>query len=884
MMDVEEVRQLLRSEGFSPLFDGHPDGLFVFTADGRFVAGNPPFRAGRGDDPERLAGLHFRDVVLADDVELAVAEFEAAAAGERRQYVAGTVLADGSVVRRQITHLPFVHDGTTVAVLGIAKDVAEFERIVADNATRQRLLWTAGRLARFAGWRVDLVSSTTSWSDEMYAILGYPPEPSRRPRDRLLDESSPGAAEVADAIARCAAGGEEFTLEADVIDANGATLRLQLLGEPVRDASGAIVAVEGAAVDVTEREAGRRAESLLSKVLDSINDAFFFLDRDWVITYLNPRAQEIVGADAEAVVGRVLWEIYPNGGASEFAILYRQAVSENRPMTVRDYYPPLQMWFEATAYPTGTGVAVYLRDVTEVESVRQQLVARVAELSAQNAMLEEAQEAIIVRDLDGTIRYWNAAATRLYGWTRDEAVGRLARELIYAGPDQFDRVIQVAMREGRWSGELQQIDKSGALRDVRSSWTVVRDEHGEPESLFSITTDITEEKRRDALELRAQRMESLGTLASGIAHDLNNVLAPILMAVQLLSPGETDPARLQILNSTELAVQRGADMIRQVLSFASGTSGQQVDIDLADVVAELESMNVESRADGARLQFDVAEDLWPVTGDPTQLLQVLLNLVTNARDAAADDGTVTVRVRNLTLSDEYTSVSHIAPPGDYVQVEVEDNGGGMSPAVLGKIFEPFFTTKKAGSGTGLGLSTSLAIVRGHGGYMQAYSEPGRGSTFRVHLPVQRQRPELNETAVTERIQPLPRGENELVLVVDDIAAMRMMARQVLEAYGYRTAVASNGAEALEFIESGREVVDVVLTDMAMPVMGGAAMASYLRENHPSIPVIATSGLVANGDVAGGGDSGIRFFLPKPYTTSDLLRTLVEALHPAASER
>lgn len=620
------------------------------------------------------------------------------------------------------------------------------------------------------------------------------------------------------------------------------------------------------------------AEARLSDVLASISDALVFVDRNWVITSMNPRAEDMLSMRAADGVGRVVWDVFPFSDASEFAIGYRKAMRENATVTVRDYYAPLEMWFEVTAHPTGDGLAISVLDVTELESVREELRTRTAEIAAQSALLDNARDAIVVRDLDSTIRYWNAAASRIYGWARDEVVGRNARELLYDEPEQLDRAVEATIRDGHWSGELRQVSKSGDRLEVESSWTLVRDEFGQPASVFSVNTDITEKRRREELDLRTQRMESLGTLASGIAHDLNNVLTPILMAVQLLMPGETDPARVEILRSTELAVKRGADMIRQVLSFASGANGRRVRVEMAEVLAELELMRTETLPGNIRLSFDVAEDLWPTSGDPTQLFQVLLNLVTNARDAMPDGGEIDIRARNVTLVDNYSSVSHIAMPGDYVQVEVEDNGLGMRPDVLNKIFEPFFTTKESGSGTGIGLSTSIAIVRGHGGYMQAYSEPGRGSLFRLHLPADSQRLGVDESDVAELLEELPRGNGELVLVVDDEAAIRMLTRQTLDAYGYVTTVASNGAEAIDFIESGRESVALVLTDMAMPVMDGAALAAYLLRNHPSIPVVAASGLNANGGVARAKDSGVRSFLSKPYTTTELLRTIFEALH------
>jgi two-component system cell cycle sensor histidine kinase/response regulator CckA len=875
-VDPDELRSLLRHEGFTTLFNGHPDGIFVFTPDGRFVMGNPPMMARGGFPPEQLARMRFRDFLLMDDVERAVAEFEAACAGERRQYVATGVRADGGTIRTQVTHVPFVRDGTTLAVFGLAKDIGDLENAVQQELDALRLLEIASRLAKFGGWRLEVTTSTWTWAAEIYALLGYPQQDGPPSRDTLFPPSSSDAERLLELVDRCIDTGEPFGIEVDVLDSSRSPHRMRFLGEAVRDDSG-IVAVQGAAVDITDSELGRKAEVRLSEILGSLSDGLIFLDHQWHLTYLNPRAEQILNASAEEILGEVVWDVFPAAAASEFSIAYRQALSENRTVSVRDFYAPLGIWLEATAYPTGEGLAVYLRDVTEAEAVRRELLARNAEVAAQSALLDNASDAIIVRELDSTIRYWNPAATRIYGWERDEIIGGRARDLLYSDPAQFDHALQSTLRDGQWSGELRQIDKNGAPLVVDSSWTLVRDESGHPESVFSISNDVTEKRRRDELDLRTRRMESLGTLASGIAHDLNNVLTPILMAVQLLAPGEHDPARLEILRSTEIAVKRGADMIRQVLSFASGANGRRVPVEIADVLAELESLCAETLPEGITARFDVAEDLWPTSGDPTQLLQVLLNLLTNARDAMPNGGPIVIRARNMTLDHDYAAIDHVAASGDYVQIEIEDSGVGMSTEVLGKIFEPFFTTKETGSGTGLGLSTSMAIIRGHGGFIQAYSEPGRGSIFRVHLRSSGQREQADDSAISELLDELPRGNGELVLVVDDEVAIRTMTRQTLDAYGYTTAVASNGAEAIEFIESGRSEVSVVLTDMAMPVMDGAATAAYLLREHPTLPVIAASGLTANGEVARAENSGVRTFLAKPYTTTELLQAISRAL-------
>lgn len=615
-------------------------------------------------------------------------------------------------------------------------------------------------------------------------------------------------------------------------------------------------------------------------VLEALTDGVVFLDHEYRFTYLNPVAERFARAPREGLLGVVLWDAVPDARGTEIGIACVRAMDESVSTTVREFRPALGLWVEATAYPTPDGVAMLLRDVSLAQEREQRLAQQDALLASQAALLDNARDAIIVRDLDSTIRYWNEAATRIYGWTRDEVLGRRARDVLYSRPDDFDVAIAHTLGEGHWTGELRQVSRSGSRIIVESSWTLVRNSEGEPESIFSVNTDITEKRRAEQLALRTERMESLGTLASGIAHDLNNVLTPILMAVQLLKPGESAPDRRELLTSMEAAVKRGADMIRQVLSFATGATGRREPVDVAGLLREVSGLARDWPED-LRLIVDAPPDLWSTMGDDTQLVQVLLNLLSNARDAMPDGGTVTLSARNTTLADTYSSVSHLAMPGSYVVIEVEDGGVGIPQDSLTKIFEPFYTTKEVGAGTGLGLSTSLAVIRGHGGYMQAYSEPGRGSLFRIHLPAEvRSAP---ASATTGAADDLPRGSGQLILVVDDEAAIRQMTRQTLEAHGYTTAVASNGAEAISFIEADAAGVALVLTDMAMPVMDGAATAAYLIEHHPHIPVIAASGLNANGGVARAASSGVHSFIAKPYTTEQLLASVAAALRGPGDE-
>jgi PAS domain S-box-containing protein len=613
-----------------------------------------------------------------------------------------------------------------------------------------------------------------------------------------------------------------------------------------------------------------------SSVLAAISDGVVLVDVDWRLTFINPTAERMAGVPASELLGRVIWEALPELANTKIGDSYRTAMSQGVSTTVREFRPRSGLWLETTAYPTPDGLAVLARDVTEAQLREQKLKEQDALLRSQAALLDNARDAIIVRDLDSGILYWNEAATRIYGWTREEVIGKRARDLLYSRPDDFENAIRHTLADGHWTGELRQISKSGESIVVESSWTLVRNDEGEPDSVFSVNTDITAKRREEQLALRTERMESLGTLASGIAHDLNNVLTPILMAVQLLEPGETSTERRELLASMEAAVKRGADMIRQVLSFATGATGRRDPIDVTQLLREVSNIPRDWPRN-LHLAFEIDKGLWSTRGDDTQLVQVLLNLISNAKDAMHSRGTVTIRARNVRLADTYSSVSHLAMPGAYVVVEVEDEGAGIPAESLPKIFEPFYTTKQAGAGTGLGLSTSLAVIRGHGGYMQAYTEVGRGSTFRIHLPAEFSDDDARATEMLQQVAELPRGSQELVLVVDDEAAIRQMTRQTLDAYGYTTAVASNGAEAIAIIEADPGRVALVLTDMAMPVMDGAATAAYLIDHHPRIPVIVASGLNANGGVARAASAGVSAFLAKPYTTEQLLNAVAKAL-------
>lgn len=493
-------------------------------------------------------------------------------------------------------------------------------------------------------------------------------------------------------------------------------------------------------------------------------------------------------------------------------------------------------------------------------------------LREQARLLDEARDAIIVRGLDHKVIYWNKGAERLYGWTSDEVRGRSVLELLYRETEAFEEAVAATVREGEWTGELVQYDRTGQSIIVEGRWTVIKDERGTLSRILSISTDITKRKKLERQFLRAQRMESIGTLAGGIAHDLNNLLSPITMGAQLLESAPLDERYRRIVGTIAQSASRGAEVVRQILSFARGIEGSNEVVDVGAVVREVAGIVASTFPKNVDARVSVAPDLWPVRGDATHLNQVLLNLCVNARDAMPDGGVLTITASNINM-DELPPAAAGSLPGPYVLIEVTDTGTGMTSETIERAFDPFFTTKEPGHGTGLGLSTVLGIVKSHGGFVNVYSEPGQGSMFRVHLSAATGEPmRLEQAAGVSGEHLLARGET--ILLVDDEEAILDITRVALEANGYRVLLAEDGAQAIALYATHRSEIDLVLTDMMMPVMDGPALVAALRRVNPNVLMIATSGLQSSGRMA---SAGVRHVLQKPYSATSVLRMVREVL-------
>ena len=500
-----------------------------------------------------------------------------------------------------------------------------------------------------------------------------------------------------------------------------------------------------------------------------------------------------------------------------------------------------------------------------------------ANLRLQSAALDAAANSIVITDRSGTIQWVNPAFTRASGHSFAAAVGQSPRLLKSGKHDAafYQNLWDTILRGEVWHGEIMNCRKDKSLFTEEMTITPLKDERGEITHFVAIKQDITEKKLLEAKFLRAQRLEGLGALAGGVAHDLNNVLAPILMASELLKFQSSDPRTREMLDMIESNSQRGAGMIRQILAFARGTAGERIVLQPWHLLKDISKMMKDTFPPGIQCELRVDTELRTVLGNPTELYQVLLNLCVNARDAMPGGGTITLRADNVMLDETYARLSHAARPGNYVVLAVADTGSGIPVEIQEKIFEPFFTTKEPGKGTGLGLATVKDIVTSHGGFIHLYSEAGAGTQFKIYLPALAG----EEAAGDATLLTLPAGHGELVLVVDDEAAVREIVKATLEGYGYHVVTASDGTEAVaRFVEHLKDV-QILFTDIQMPHMDGVATIRALRNIQPGLRVIAASGLTAHQQAIQGLGLTVQGFVAKPFTAASLLLALDAALHP-----
>ncbi|MEX2116425.1 MAG: PAS domain S-box protein [Bacteroidota bacterium] len=613
----------------------------------------------------------------------------------------------------------------------------------------------------------------------------------------------------------------------------------------------------------------RQAEEELRALFGAMTDVVMILDNEGRYIKIAPTNPLNLYRPPNELLGRTIHEILEKQDADLILSKILECLSSGQ--TISYEYSLANgnkvIWFDARISPlSATTVFWIARDISK----RKESEKKVEE---QARLLELAGNAIIVRDLESRVTFWNKGAEQLYGWKLDEVLGKAAPDFLYRTTEEVVKARAEVLQNGSWYGELRQKTKSDKDVIVNSQWTLVRDETGNPKSILVINSDITAQKRLESQLLRAQRLESIGTLAGGIAHDLNNALGPILLGIQVVAKHVTDSRALQLLESMEGSAQRGANMVKQILAFARGFSGEFGLLNPKHVIEEVQRFIRETFPKNIELQSQVAKNLWNISGDATQLHQLLINLCVNARDAMPSGGRLTIIAENFVVDDTYAQMHAGLKSGPYILLKVTDTGSGMPKDILEKIFDPFFTTKDPGKGTGLGLSTVDTIVKGHGGGVDVYSEVNRGTTFRILMPAL----PGGEVKPGAGLLELPRGNGEMLLVVEDEVSLREMTKQTLEMFGYTVLTAADGTEAVTQFIGNRKEVQLVLTDMAMPIMDGAATIRALRKIDPAIRIIAASGQHDAISDAVVKRLEITRALTKPFTAEQLLIAVSEVL-------
>jgi len=672
-------------------------------------------------------------------------------------------------------------------------------------------------------------------------------------------------------------------------------LALEELENRVHERTAELLAINARlSAEIAEREQIekelRKSDERYRVLVERVPDVIYGLKpKSGVITFLNLQFERVTGWPRAQWLGRPFAEIVHPEDLPLAKAVHQMVLDGKTPeryelrILCKDGHYGIGEFTSIPEMHEGrvVGQIGVVHDITHRKQIENEL--RESE-SRLRTILEGIPDPVWMKDRDGVFLKVNRAWCAFCGKEKEDVIGKSDFEV-------FDEAFASKVRRE----DLAVIQSEKRLRYeqcinmVRGMvWsdtvkTPLRDGQGRVIGTIGIARDITERKLMEEKLLRTQRMESLGALAGGIAHDLNNILGPIMMSASMLREKLPQATREELIASIQEATQRGAEIVNQILTYARGTKGERKVLDPHALISHVARILKETLPKSITLNSVLPEVLWNVTGDMTQLHQVFVNLCVNARDAMPDGGTLTLSAENRELSKAAAAKIPDAKPGRYVRIKVTDSGQGIAQEILEKIFDPFFTTKEPGKGTGLGLSTVIGIVKSHGGFMTVDSKPGKGTQFRVYFPA------TEETAALPPEPPpasrQPGGNGELVLVVDDEVSICKMVDTILKKKGYEVLTASGGKEALTLYQKhGATKIKAVLTDVAMPVMDGVTFAEALQKINPAVTLIASTGQSSEQRYQELRERGVHLFLSKPYSAQQLLAIVGEAISVASQKR
>jgi hypothetical protein len=872
---------------FTAIFQKSPVAIVISRlSDGQYVDVN--------DEAVRLYGYSREELIGHTSAELGLFSADARAQLVAKLCKQGSVVTDVPIRRKSgetielLTSLQLVKLGDEPCLLSTLIDVTERRRAEATLREREQLLAEMGRMAKVGGWSLDVATGKGQWTEEVARIHDLDPSTPAGKELGLSFYHGESRAKIEAAVEKCIADGTPYDLELEIVSAKGNHRWVRIIGLPIWQ-NGKVVKMQGSLQDITDRKQAeqvlRNEENFRRKIIEQAAEGMcvcrFAPEFPHLqFTVWNERMVQITGCTMDEINQRGWFEtMYPDPDVRSRAVEHSKKLLQGRDLSAEEFVITRPDGQKRTVTISTTrltpdnssdkpvDILAFLTDITARKNI-EEILRQQAEL------LDAANDAIIVRTLDDKVKYWNTGAERIYGWNRADAVGHKCSELNHPGSADSRQALSELIINGSWSGELRRTNKSGREMTAFCRWTLLRDEAGKPVEILDISTDITEKKQLESNFLRAQRMEGIGALAGGIAHDLNNILAPIIMSVPILHESTKDPEIRQMIETVGNCARRGADIIRQLLTFARGKPGTRAPLPVRNLIAEMDKLIRETFPRNIEVHFSAPKDIWLVMGDATQIHQALMNLCVNARDAMPDGGHLRLTASNVSLAEEQLLDAPDAKPGDYVCIAVADTGMGIPPEHLGRIFDPFFTTKDIGKGTGLGLATVLGIVRGHEGFVRVRSTVGAGTTFEMFLAAT---PATPTKMPSYSMSNLPRSTGELILVVDDEGGVRNMMQRLLEKHGYRVLLASEGAAGLAAFNQHRAEITAIITDMMMPGMDGPTMVEHIRKMDPHLPILGMTGIAERAGFKGIDQIALTVLLNKPFAMNDLLSALHSAL-------